>query len=325
MKYPRKSLTRRDFFKTGLLSTAALAVPWKAKASPRRKFALNAKGLPTTVLGKTGLRVPRIAVGCGSRFRGPTNDVTGPRFLEAALEEGFYYWDGAANYGTEHRLGEVIKDRRSEIVVSSKVQPRTRAEARPLIEDSFRKLKTDYIDIYNIHSVTDLQDARNLDEVYDLLLEYKRAGDIGSIGISGHTSSTSLKYAVSQYDLDLMIIALNHRERSQKFEEEAIPAAAARGLGVSIIKAIRPRETDPSLTPEELIRYALSLEHVNTAIIGMGTEDIMRANASILRSFTPMSEPELDAMAVRLDPFYRSTDLPWMQPGYVDGKGGWSA
>ena len=319
-----KSFTRRDFLKTTLAYTAALTASTSLKASPRRKFKIDAKGLPTTVLGKTGLRVPRIAVGCGSRFKGPTTDVTGPIFLENALNKGFYYWDCAANYGTEHRLGTVLKNRRSEVVVSSKVQERTKAKARPLIEQSFVNLQTDYIDCYNIHSIGNLDDAKNLDEVYDLLVEYKKAGDIGNIGISGHSNASAMKYAVENYDLDLMIIALNHHQNwNQAFEESAIPAAACRGMGISIIKAIRPRENDASLTPNDLIRYALSLEHVNTAIIGMATEAVMLDNAQILKTFTPMTEPELKTMAARLEPFYKSKDLPWMQPGYYDGVGGW--
>jgi len=320
------SFTRRDFLKTTLASTVALTMSNSLKASPRRRFNLDAKGLPTTVLGKTGLRVPRIAVGCGSRFRNPTTDVTGPVFLENALNEGFYYWDCAANYGTEQRLGTVLKNRRSEVVVSSKVQERTKATARPLIERSFVNLQTDYIDCYNIHGITNLDDARNLDQVYDLLVEYKNAGDIGHIGISGHTNASAMKYAVENYDLDLMIIALNHYQNgNQAFEESAIPAAACRGMGISIIKSIRPRENDRSLTPNNLIRYALSLEHVNTAIIGMGTEDVMLDNARILETFTPMTEQELRTMDVRLNPFYKSKDLPWMQPDYCDGVGGWIA
>jgi predicted aldo/keto reductase-like oxidoreductase len=327
MKKDPNSLTRRDFLKSTLASAAALAAPISSGGaiSTRRKFNFNPKGLPTTVLGKTGLRVPRIAVGCGSRFKNPTTDITGPQFLEKALDNGFYYWDCAANYGTEHRLGEIIKDRRSEIVVSSKVQSTDVNEARNLIERSFAQLQTDYIDIYNMHSITSIADVNAREGVYNLLLEYKNAGDIGAIGISGHTDSAAMKYAVETYDLDLMIIALNHHKAGQAFEGSAIPAATARGMGISVIKTIRPRETDSSLTPNDLIRYSLSLEHVNSAIIGMGEDHTMLENANTLKTFTPMTQAELDEMAVRLDPFYRSTDLPWMRPGYFDGEGGWLA
>lgn len=326
MKNKSRSVTRRDFIKATLATTASLAAPAIVHASPRRRFNLDAKGFPTTILGKTGLRVPRIAFGTGSRFNGPTNDVSGPALLESALNQGFYYWDCAANYNTEHRLGTVLKERRSEVVVSSKVQERNPALARPIIEQSFAKLQTDYIDCYNIHSVTDLADARNLDGIYELLQEYKRAGDIGNIGISGHTNAAAMKYAVENYDLDLMIIALNHHQNgNQAFEEAAVPAAAARGMGVSIIKAIRPRESVPDLTPRQLIRYALSLEHVNTAIIGMGELSSVLDNANTLRTFQPMTDLELKDMEVRLQPFYRNKSVPWMREGYYDGAGGWLA
>jgi len=325
MKDSSKSFSRRDFIKATLASSAALVAPINASASPRRKFTLNSKGLPTTILGKTGLRVPRIAIGCGSRFKNPTTDTTGPIFLENALNEGFYYWDCAANYGTEHRLGEIIKDRRNEIVVSSKVQETSVSTARALVEKSFANLKTDYIDCYNMHAIASVDDAKARAPVYELLLEYKNAGDIGNIGISGHASAAGMKYAIENYDLDLLIMALDHHANGQAFQDSAIPAAAERGMGVSIIKAIRPRENDASLTPRELIRYALSLEHVNTAIIGMGENDVMLDNADILKTFTPMTQPELDEMSLRLKPFFNSDKVPWRQPGYSDGEGGWIA
>ena len=326
MKKKDKSVSRRDFIKATLATTAAIAAPSFGAANPRRKFNLNPNGFPTTILGKTGLRVPRIAFGTGSRFKGPTTDVSGPNLLEMALNQGFYYWDCAANYGTEHRLGSVLKERRSEVVVSSKVQERDPAKARPIIEQSFANLQTDYIDCYNMHSIQNLTDARNLEGVYELLLEYKRAGDIGNIGISGHTNATAMKYAVETYDLDLMIIALNHHQNgNQAFEESAVPAAAAKGMGVSVIKVIRPREAVPDLTPKDLIRYALSLEHVNSAIIGMGELSSVVANANIMKTFQPMTDVELKDMEVRLQPFYKGDSIPWMQEGYYDGVGGWIA
>jgi len=51
----------------------------------------------------------------------------------------------------------------------------------------------------------------------------------------------------------------------------------------------------------------------------------MLDNARILKTFSPMTEQELKTMHVRLDPFYKSKDLPWMQPDYYDGVGGWIA
>jgi hypothetical protein len=75
------------------------------------------------------------------------------------------------------------------------------------------------------------------------------------------------------------------------------------------------------------IHWALPItqEHVNAAIIGMGTEDVMLDNARILETFTPMTEQELETMHVRMDSFYRSKGLPWMHADYCAGVGGWVA
>ena len=88
--------------------------------------------------------------------------------------------------------------------------------------------------------------------------------------------------AARRHDFDTMLIALNHyEERKGDFEGGAIPAAAARGMGIMIIKSIRPRETVPGpLAAEELIRYALSLPHVHAAVVGTDSVEVVQKNAA---------------------------------------------
>lgn len=318
-------LSRRSFLKSTAFATAAAALsgPLSAKQAPGRIRQYDAKGLPTTVFGKTGIRLPRICFGTGSRFNNATNNITGPRLLEKALDNGVYYWDGASNYGTEHRLGEVLKDRRNEVFLSSKVQDRSVAAARRSIDQSFVNLKTDYIDLYNVHSVDSMSVAQNLGPIFDLLHEYKANGQIGYIGFSGHSSAAAMRYVAQNYDVDAMIIALNHYAPGQAFEEAAVPVAACLGLGISVIKAIRPRENNPSLTVESLLRYSLSLEHVNTVIIGIDSEKVLMEDVELMKKFTPMNESEMQTMHVAMAPFYRSENVAWMDPAYSDRQGGW--
>ena len=86
-----------------------------------------------------------------------------------------------------------------------------------------------------------------------------------------------------------------------------------------VMKVIRPRETVESLTPKRLIRYALSLPNAHGAVISMQNIDIMKQNISLLKSFKPMTENEMEDMSIAMEPFYRSEKLEWMQKGYQDG------
>jgi len=142
------------------------------------------------------------------------------------------------------------------------------------------------------------------------------------IGFSGHVDAAAMAEAARRHDFDTMLIALNHyQERRGDFEGGAIPAASARKMGIMIIKAVRPRETVAGLDPADLIRYALTLPLVHSAVVGTDSVEIVRKNAALLRAFRPLSPEEMTRFAVKLEPFYAGSALPWMRPGYRDGEG----
>jgi aryl-alcohol dehydrogenase-like predicted oxidoreductase len=325
MKY--KNISRREFIKDTAQVTAAMTVGSKVIfAQSSSKY--NAKGLPTTVLGKTGVTVPRIAIGTGSRYMAVQDEDKAMEILNHALDNGLYYWDTASTYRrdelySEQRLGKILKDRRKEVFLATKVQEREPEEAKKIIERSFNRLQTDYIDIFQIHNIQSVDDVKKATEkggVFDILRKYKEQGSIGNIGFTGHTSAEAMKFAAVNFDFDTMLIALNHYQPGkQKFEEEAVPAAAKKGLGVMIIKVIRPRETVQGIESRDLVRYALSLPEVNVAVIGTDSMEVLKANISILKNFKKMDAEEMQKMRMALAPVYRHERLVWMQPGYEDG------
>lgn len=316
--------TRRNFIKTTAVATAAtILAPVTASAgSP-----FDSKGLPTTILGKTGTRIPLLVFGTGSRFMTATEEY-GLELLEFALDNGLYYWDTAAIYKndrefSEARLGKILKSRRSEVFLSSKVGDRKADDAKRTLETSLKRLQTDYIDLYQIHSIQNEEEVKHLgdkDGVLPVLQKYKEEGVIRNIGFTGHTSASAMKLAAEMYDFDTMLIALNHKAKGEHFEEEPIPFAAKKGMGVIAMKIIRPRETVKNINPDDLVKYALSLKGVTVPILGMETKEVMQKNIDIIKNFKkPLSKEKMNELHVQLEPFYKSKKLPWMQPGYYDG------
>ncbi len=317
--------TRRKFVQTGVAASAtAIALP---HLSFNSSSSYDSKQLPTRKLGKTGIDIPLIAIGCGSRFMAMQEDKA-LELLEYALDRGLYYWDTAANYvfgneiSSEERIGKLLKNRRKEVFLATKVAERDGEIAKRTIETSMKRLQTDYIDLLQVHSIKSVEDVENLGKkgnVLEVLQKYKEEGAIAHIGFSGHTSAEAMKKAAEMYDFDTMLIAMNHERKGQKFEEQAVPAAGSKGMGVIFMKVIRPVETIKNLNPKELISYALSQENISAAVIGMDRLAVLKDNIDFIQNFQSLSAAKMEEMRVRLTPFYRHEKLVWMQPGYEDG------
>jgi predicted aldo/keto reductase-like oxidoreductase len=334
----KKGMDRRHFIKTCVAATAAVGA-WpsgrlfangaagSAVATPSAAF--DAKGLPTRVLGKSGVAVPIIGFGGGSRFCKIEEPDKSAEVLSYALDNGLYYWDTASNYTTdkvvsEERFGLVIKDRRKEIFLATKVEDRTADGAMRQLETSLKRLRTDYLDILQVHSVSSLEDVDKIGAkggVLEALHKLKAQKVARLIGFSGHASAEAMTAAVERFDFDTMLIALNQQQGvTGDMEKGAIPAAAKKKMGVMVIKVIRPKETVSGVNPDELIRYALTLEHVDAAVIGMDSLDVLKKDIELLKNFRKMNPAEMEGMRRRLGPFYAGLNLPWMNPAYTDGR-----
>jgi aryl-alcohol dehydrogenase-like predicted oxidoreductase len=168
-----KEMHRRAFLKTCLSTATAAAgalsarrvfgLPGKAPAG----YSFDAKGLPTRVLGRSGVAVPIIGFGGGSRFCRVEDPDKGAEILNYALDHGLYYWDTAGNYTSpkvisEERFGLVLKNRRREVCLATKVEDRTYDGAMRQLETSLKRLQTDYLDICQVHSVDSLEDVEKI-------------------------------------------------------------------------------------------------------------------------------------------------------------------
>ncbi|HKJ68974.1 MAG TPA: aldo/keto reductase [bacterium] len=322
-----KYISRREFLKNSALTAAVLGIAPNL-AVPAVREGRDSKGLPTRTLGNTKEVVPPLALGTGSRFCAVEDEDEALELLTYALDHGFYYWDTAHSYDyngvvSEERLGKILKHRRNEVFLSTKVDNRDPDAAKAQIEQSLTRLQTDHVDILKIHSIQSTGDARDIGSPNGVLQVVQKAKEEGLakyIGFTGHTSAEAMAMMAEQYDFDTMLIALNHYQQgNQPFEEKAIPTAKSKGMGVIVMKVIRPRETVRSVTPRDLIRYALSLKNADAAVVGTDSLQVLKENIQLVKNFTPMTDSEMEEMHSALTPFYRHQGLEWMEPHYQDG------
>lgn len=326
-----KNINRRRFVKTSIAATAGLSLlPQSGFSMGRNPF--DPKNLPVRKLGKTGLKVPLIGFGAGSRWMSIQDDEKALSILEYALDNGVYYWDTAANYGndrisSEERIGKILKDKRDKVLLVTKTHHREADEAKASIEQSLKRLRTDYIDILHVHAIKSTEDAESLGEkgkVLEVLHDYRDQGIIKHIGFTGHSSAEGMKRAAELYDFEVMMIAMNHAVKggAQDFEKHAVPVAHKKGMGVVAMKVIRPRESVEGIEPSSLLRYALSSEHFSIANIGTDSKEVLDANLEIIRNFKALSPSETEQLEARLTPFFQHENVAWMKPGYFDGYSG---
>ena len=334
----RKGYSRRSFLKSTLSAGVAIAgaqlafseEPGSRRRTEKIKDQYDPKGLPTTVLGKTGVRIPRIAIGLGSRFLNIKTLDEALEMCNYALDNGLYYWDTAHSYVntetgaiSEERLGHIVKDRRKEIFLSTKIAERDPEKAKTEVELSLKRLQTDHLDMLKIHAVESMEEVKNICRqggVLDLFSRLKEDGVTRFIGFSGHGNATALKAMIETGRFDSMLFAMNHYDGNKENRQGTlIPSARERGMGIMLMKTVRPKETINGIDPAELVRFALSLEGPNGIAVGMDSKKVVDSNLNILRNFKPMNADEKLKYARLLAPYFRHENLEWMKKGYHDG------
>jgi len=324
----KNKISRRKFIKITSVTTAGLAIE-SGLIHCTSPVPYDPKGLPTRTLGKTGVKIPLIAIGTGSRFCAVKKEDKALEILTYALDNGLYYWDTAHIYAydsivSEKRLGSIIKDRRKEVFLSTKISARDPEKAKEQIERSLVRLQTDHVDILKVHSIENLDDLQEITKkggLYDVLRSLKEQGIAKFIGYSGHNSDVAMAEAAKNFDFDTMLVALNHySDDGDDFEQKAVSAAAKKDMGVMVMKVIRPRETVTEIAVSDLIRYALSLKQAHGAVIGIDNMNVLKENIELLKTFKPFDSQKMDDLRASLSPFYRNKNLEWMHHGYKDGN-----
>ena len=229
----KETLSRRDFLgKSGLALGAVAALPALPVAA-----AADAK-LPHRVLGRTGVSVPILAFGCGSRFLMYKDIDNATAILNRAIDLGITYLDTAYAYGdgeSETRVGRVMATRRKDVWLATKIPDRTRDEFLRRLEASLKRLQTDHVDLVHIHSLgqaDDLEKIEAKDGALKGLMDAREQKMARFAGMTSHTNGEVMAKAIERHDLDCVQMALN-ASRNGRFEELGHNSDEGDGAGIS--------------------------------------------------------------------------------------------
>jgi predicted aldo/keto reductase-like oxidoreductase len=292
---------RREFLKRSAAGAASLTLAESLGFGPLEVFAApKVGGIPQRVLGKTGVKVSQLSFGCGSRFLMYKTEEEGLEALNWAIDQGINYIDTAHNYGdgeSERRVGLVMKKRRKEVFLVTKLPGRTSDEYRRQFDLSLKRLQTDQVDLLHFHSLGQMDDVEKIGEkggVFEAAIKLKEQKLTRFIGFTSHTDGTAAKAAIERFDFDCCMMQMNP-SKAGGFEDLALPAALKKQMGVVAMKFSGQEkllgEGPGKAQAGVLLRYALSLP-VAAVNAGMPKLEMLKQNIEIARNFKPMSVQE---------------------------------
>jgi aryl-alcohol dehydrogenase-like predicted oxidoreductase len=257
--------------------------------------------IPRRPLGRTGREVTLFALGGEGVLRTWDRAQEAIAVIHRALDQGVNYCDTAPAYsGSLDYYGAALEGRRDQVFLASKTHDRTRDGSLRLLDESLRRLRTDRLDLWQLH---DLRTRDDLDHIFsrggalEALLQARAEGRVRFLGVTGHHDPEVLLEAMRRFDFDTVLVALNAADVHRlSFIRTVLPDAARRGMGVIAMKVyaqgallrgggVRGMISRSGLSPAEALGYVHSLPGVSTSVIGCRTPAEVDENARIVREW----------------------------------------
>ncbi len=324
-------MKRRSFITTIPAAAAAGSLPASGSSSkpapPTDKWGPL---LPSRPLGQTGDSVTLLGV--GGFHVGWTEKNHAAEIIETAMEGGIRFFDTAESYQegeSERRFGEyLIPKYRNEIYLMTKTTAKDAKTAREHLEGSLRRMKTDTLDLYQIHSLRDPEDVDNrlANGVLDVLLQAQEQGKVRHLGITCHTNPEALLRMLEQtrdtqpfQACQMPVNALDPSAHS--FIRQVLPLLQERQIALLAMKTLadgrffalkrRPEwvqwQTENPIIPTSLsIRDALAYawsHPVSTLITGAENASLLREKIDFAKTVTPLSAEEQRGMEAMLQAY----------------------
>ncbi len=279
-------MLRRDFLRR---TAGTMGAAWLGQRVGRAStFLGDQPALPQrfeahdeVVLGKTGIRTSRLAMGTGTIGGGGRSNQTrlGTDPFTKLLADGYHerglrFFDSADSYGSHPYVGAALKGiPRDKVTVLTKTDTRNPAGVRADLDRFRRELGVDYIDVVLIHCVTEADWTTRYRGVMDVLSEAKQKGEIRAHGVSCH-SLPALKAAAASPWVEVDLVRLNpigsHMDADPETVIGVLKQMRAQGKGIVGMKILG--QGDLRDKPQEAIRYALSTGVLDAFTIGAESE-----------------------------------------------------
>ncbi len=296
------STSRREFLqKTVAAGASAMAVGSDIVAKTTN---WEETGVPVRPLGSTGENVSIICLG-GWHIRSIKDDHESIKVMHAAIGEGVTFFDNAWEYhdgGSEEIMGRALDQDglRKKVFLMTKNCERDYAGSMRNLEESLKRLKTDYLDLWQFHELVYDNDP---DWVFEkggikAAIEAQKAGKVRFIGFTGHKHpNIHLDMLNRPYDWDTAQMPINVMDSQYRsFENEVVPVCLKKDVAIIGMKAlggggpgIIPANTD--ITAQQCRRYALS-QPIASLVCGISSLKDLHQDVAIARDFKPMTDSE---------------------------------
>ncbi len=296
--------TRRQFFQAAA-GAAALAEQVLAQTS-----SASATGMPTRLLGRTGVRVSILGVG-GAHIGRVKEEAEAIRIVHAALDEGITFMDNAWEYNngrSEDIMGKALKmdGRRGKAFLMTKVCSREYGPAMQQLDESLRRLQTGHLDLWQFHECNYHNDPEWVFEkgAIRAALEARKQGKVRFIGFTGHKSPViHLRMLGKPFDWDSAQMPNNVMDSGfLSFREQVMPVCLKNNVGIIGMKGCGgdgQMLAKGAVSVEECYRYFLS-QPVSVQVAGLGAMEHLKEAVRIARNFKPMSAGEKQALMTRV-------------------------
>ena len=244
--------------------------------------------------GKTGEKFPILSFGAMHLVELPAPEAEA--LVNYALDHGMRYFDTAWWYGegeSEERLGLVARQRRKEMWIATKTLERTRRGARKQLEESLKRLRTDYVDEWRMHYVWSFDELDKITRAGGALEEAVQAREEGLvryISISNHGDPRVQVEALRRFPFDSVLFPASVFDHFMlSFVEELLPVARAKGAAAVGMKVLGLGKLAGIY--EKALRYSFGLP-IDTAVVGIKDMEQLKKNLAVAEAFKPLSDSE---------------------------------
>ncbi len=262
--------------------------------------------LPRRPLGRTGREVTLFGLGGEGVLRTHGRTAEAVRVIQRALDQGVNYCDTAPAYASSmDYYGAALGERRRDIFLACKTHDRGRDGSLRLLDDCLCRLRTDYLDLWQLHDLRTQDDVERIFSrggALEALLQAREQGRVRFLGLTGHHDPAILLEAMRRFPFDTVLVALNAADVHRlSFIGTVLAEAVRRGIGVIAMKVCAQGRLlgRGRLSMDEAMGYVLSLPGVSTAIIGCRSPAEVDANAQIARRFVPSEAARMRALEAR--------------------------